>query len=184
MVPLEQVPSELREPGRAIPPWAPGITYLVTMALLCTLFIAGPGIGAILLGVKADVPGSMRAGAIAVGVVLILLVPFFISFAVRRRRVYKNGTLVATTIERRKERLVKSGKIRTKVYIYEFTFPGPSGTLHGKTQFDSLGQRKLGFLPEPGDTVFVVYNPAKPKRCYAWSYARDGQKVWAPGMKR
>jgi len=179
MVSLESVPAELTRPGRALPSWAPGVGYLITVTLLTTLFIGGPGIGAIALGVLADVPGTVKAITIASGVVITMLVPIFIGFAIRRRRVYKYGPLVAATIEKRTDRRVKA----IIHHRYDYTFATPNGPVKGHSMLDPLATTSLGFVPDRGDTVFVVYDVAKPKRNYAWWFARDGAPARVPGTR-
>ncbi|HTL35728.1 MAG TPA: hypothetical protein VL326_21510 [Kofleriaceae bacterium] len=179
MVTLESVPAELTRPGRALPPWAPSIGYLITLTLLTTLFIGGPGIAAIALGALADVPGKVKAITIASGVVIVMLVPIFVGFAIRRRRVYRNGPLAAATIEKRTDKRIK----QILHHRYDYTFATPSGPVKGHSMLDALATNRLGFVPDRGDTVFIAYDSMKPKRNYAWWFARDGAPTRVPGAR-
>lgn len=180
MVPVESLPPESIKPGRKTPVWAPGIVWIFLMTVVAICFLVTPGIAAIAIGVEVEATTAMRAGAIAVGVLLLLGSVLFVRSRIISRRVYKFGGLVSGTITQVTQ-VVKNGNPIAWRYKYEHRSPNLS--LKGKSAIDVVGQHQLGWTPASGDTVFVAYDVAKPKRNHAWWYARDGQPINPPGSR-
>jgi hypothetical protein len=86
-------------------------------------------------------------------------------------------------IQRTKRRLLATGtpaigKVTSVseakgIFGVGYEYPTPSGQMRGSTGFDSMRvERSFGFWPEEDDTVFVVFDSARPSQSAVWGFAR------------
>lgn len=172
------VPTEATRTPRPLPPWAPGLGTVITTALLSALFMLGPAALSFFLA-TVDAPMAMRAGAVAVGVILILAYVWAIRAVIVRRRTYRTGAVVSAQITGRKPMKVKGAQIGWR-YDLAYTVEGVGYEV--RAELDKLGLRALPFEPGSGDTAFVVYDPARPKRGYILGAANAAGQRWLPGL--
>lgn len=54
-----------------------------------------------------------------------------------------------------------------------YEYAAPSGVIKGSAGFDSMRvEPAFGMWPEPNDTVFVIFDPARPSRSAVWGFAK------------
>jgi hypothetical protein len=88
------------------------------------------------------------------------------------RRLLATGDAVATGI-------VTETSTSKSSWRASYEFPSPIGPHRGRVAIQSLiVVKSFGFRPQPGDTVFVVYDSRSPWRNAAWGFGLP------PGQRR
>lgn len=141
-------------PPRPLPSWTRGRTYLVLLAAASVVLVLAAVFVAIEDGVTAIIPVGLAvviAGTLAV--------------QVQKRRLLSSGTAAVG-------RVLSADKAKGVLGV-EYEYPTPSGTVRGSTGIDLMRVRRaFGFVPGANDTVFIVFDPARPRRSAVWGFAK------------
>lgn len=155
MTDSQQLPSELTAPPpRTLPAWTRGRTYLVLLAAACVVLVLAAVFVAIEDGVTAIIPVGL---AVVIASVLVI--------QLQKRRLLSSGSPAVG-------RVVSANKAKGILGV-EYEYPTPSGTVRSSTGIDLMRVRRaFGFVPGENDTVFIVFDPAQPRRSAVWGFAK------------
>jgi hypothetical protein len=126
----------------------------VLLAAASVVLVLAAVFVAIADGVTAVIPLSLAV--VIAGVVVVQL---------RKRRLLSSGSAAVG-------RVVSANTAKGMLGV-EYEYPTPAGTLRGTTGIDLMRVRRaFGFVPGENDTVFIVFDPAQPRRSAVWGFAK------------
>jgi hypothetical protein len=151
----ELPPELLGTPPRSLPEWARSRTLPVLLVAASVTMV-----------LVAIMVALQDGGALALIPLGFAIVTALVVLAQRaNRRLLMTGAASVGRVTR-----VSQSKGSVAV-TYEYS--GPSGVMKGSAGFDSMRvERAFGMWPEPDDTVFVVFDPARPSKSAVWGFAR------------
>ena len=169
------LPRQLSERPRPLPAGAPRLTTEVPPAVLALLAVALLffGAGPIVYAALAHRPGE-AAEAVFVGEMMFSLLftmtaAFLLGATVRPCRILRQGPPLAASITR---------VARSSARHVWISFVGRSehGPWHGRASIRTRRLSAMNADPQPGDTIFLVADPARPWERVIWGFAaaRDG----------